>query len=359
MANYRSSLLISGEPATTPATKIIELGGSEIISRIGIFYSATNTDHIPIGHPSKMITKVEIVSGGSVLCSLSGAQLDTIDLLEHGEHDARFYNFTDNNACEFQGCIYFGRYLYDPEYAFDPKKFKNVQLKITHNCTLGGSLPDAAALTVFADVFDEKAVTPKGFILNQQMISYTLVADAQETIDCFTDRPIRKFFVGSLFKDKTPAEQINKVKLYEDGGRKIIIDNEKLSDLIRKLPNNKFYTETVRTKIPTGGATNYCTPSYDTTTMFTPIVGTDSGYTGKEAKGGTFFADDTAGTTGDILITGKGPNGYVVFPFGDMGTAEDFYDVSRLSSLTFVITAGHDCEPNSTCEIIVQQIYYY
>ena len=232
-------------------------------------------------------------------------------------------------------------------------------LKITHNCTLGGSAPDAAALTVFADVFDEKAVTPKGFILNQQMISYTLVADAQETIDCFTDRPIRKFFIGSSALNSTPADQINKVKLYEDGGRKIIIDNEKLSDLIRKLPNNKFYTETVRTAIPTDGATNYCTPSYDTTTMFTPIIGFDSGYMGTEAKGGAFHAEGTIATTGDLLITGKGPNGYIVFPFGDMGTTEDFYDVSRLSSLTFVITAGHTCEAGSTCEIIVQQIYYY
>ena len=77
------------------------------------------------------------------------------------------------------------------------------------------------------------------------------------------------------------------------------------------------------------------------------------------AKGGTFNAKGTATTTGDFLITGKGPNGYVVFPFGDMGTSEDFYDVSRLSSLTFVITAGADCAANSTCEIIVQQIYYY
>jgi len=359
MANYRSSLLISGEPATIPATKIIELGSSEIISRIGILYSATNNSAVPAGHPSKMITKVEIVSGGSVLCSLSGAQLDTIDLLEHGEHDARFYNFTNVHACDFQGCIYFGRYLYDPEYAFDPRKFKNVQLKITHNCTLGGSAPNAAALTVFADVFDEKAVTPKGFILNQQMTSYTLVAGTRETIDCFTDRPIRKFFVGSLSPGSTPAEQINKVKLYEDGGRKIIIDNEKLSDLIRKLPNNKFYTETVRTAIGTTDVRNYCTPSYDTTTMFTPISGDDCGYTGTEAKGGTFFAKGTVATVGDILITGKGPNGYVVFPFGDIGTGEDFYDVSRLSSLTFVITAGSACVENSTCEIIVQQIYYY
>ena len=359
MANYRSSLLISGEPATTPATKIIELGGSEIISRIGILYSATNNSDDPSGHPSKMITKVEIVSGGSVLCSLSGAQLDAIDLLEHGEHDTRFYNFVGGNACDFQGCIYFGRYLYDPEYAFDPRKFKNVQLKITHDRTLGGSAPDAAALTVFADVFDEKAVTPKGFILNQQMISYTLVPDTQETIDCFTDRPIRKFFISSSALNKTPADQINKVKLYEDGGRKIIIDNEKLSDLIRKLPNNKFYTETVRTAIGTTDVRNYCTPSYDTTTMFTPILGADCGYKGTEAKGGRFFANGTVATTADLLITGKGPNGYVVFPFGDMGTSEDFYDVSRLSSLTFVITAGADCVSGSTCEIIVQQIYYY
>jgi len=359
MANYRSSLLISGEPANTPATKIIELGSSEVISRIGILYSATNNSEDPTGHPSKMITKVEIVSGGSVLCSLSGAQLDAIDLLEHGEHDTRFYNFTNTNACDFQGCIYFGRYLYDPEYAFDPRKFKNVQLKITHNCTLGGSAPNAAALTVFADVFDEKAVTPKGFILNQQMISYTLVANTQETIDCFTDRPIRKFFVGSSAPDSTPAEQINKVKLYEDGGRKIIIDNEKLSDLIRKLPNNKFYTETVKTHIKLIGDRNYCTPSYDTTTMFTPIGAGGCVYTGLEAKGGTFDASGSAITTGDLLITGKGPNGYVVFPFGDMGTSEDFYDVSRLSSLTFVITAGPACVSGSTCEIIVQQIYYY
>jgi len=359
MANYRSSLLISGETATTPATKIIELGGSEIISRIGILYSATNHLNTPSGHPSKMITKVEIVSGGSVLCSLSGAQLDTIDLLEHGEHDTRFYDFTDDNACDFQGCIYFGRYLYDPEYAFDPRKFKNVQLKITHNCNLGGSDPDAAALTVFADVFDEKAVTPKGFILNQQMISYTLVHDTQETIDCFTDRPIRKFFIGSSALNSTPAEQINKVKLYEDGGRKIIIDNEKLSDLIRKLPNNKFYTETVRTHVTGADLPGFCTPSYDTTIMLTRISGNDCGYMGTEAKGGRFNAVGSAEATCDLLITGKGPNGYVVFPFGDMGTSEDFYDVSRLSSLTFVITAGSGCVSGSTCEIIVQQIYYY
>jgi hypothetical protein len=128
--------------------------------------------------------------------------------------------------------IYFGRHLYDTVLGLDPTKFRNLQLKITHNKANGGAAPDAATLEVTADVFDQKEAKPIGFLMAKENVSYTLQASANEYVDLPTDHPMRKILVQSLSYGKQPWEQYNELKLSEDNDKKVPLD-DKTSDLIK------------------------------------------------------------------------------------------------------------------------------
>jgi len=357
--NYRTEALIDAESATTAATKTIDIDLSQPISRLVIEFKGTNDGSTPTAHGAKMVSKIELVDGSDIFYSLSGIESQALSYYNNGFLPFQVNEFRNDvmNIQTFN--IEFGRYLWDTQLAFDPARFSNPQLKITHNKASGGSAPNAGTLSVFADVFDDKRISPMGFFQCKEHYTYSLTSSATEAIDLPTDYPLRKLIVQSLSGGKQPWEQYNKLKLVEDQGKKTPINLLKTSDIIKLLKAHPRIEE-VFLGIGTGSAVDhYCNSTYD---WYANISGLDAALTNN------YLAQDYGGTqavVGDsseaFQVRGSGlcPHGALEIPFGLQDDMADWYDLTNIKSLRLDITAGSSVGSSSTAEIVVQQLRRY
>lgn len=354
---YRIASLLASEAANTATTKTIDINVAKPISRIIIQFKGTNSTNVPVAHPQKMITKVELVDGSNILYSLSGIEARALNYYERGVMPYSLVNFNSAQQCSAIVEMNFGRWLWDEMLAFDPKKYSNPQLKITHNLAAGGSTPTTATMNVFAFVFDQKTVSPTGFLMSKEQYGYTLVASANEKIDLATDMPYRKLLINSLAADKAPYQQYNVLKLSEDNDQVVVINGESTSDLIKLLQDLPFMTEQIDGTDLDAIVTMYCTPTYNAKIFATAKDVADTALYVGGSNGGTFLAKNTNGQITQFLATGLIPHGALEIPFGDQKNPTDWYDVSKVGSLALTITAGSGA--SGTVEIVSQQLKSY
>ncbi|KKK98541.1 hypothetical protein LCGC14_2641680, partial [marine sediment metagenome] len=118
--------------------------------------------------------------------------------------------------------------MWDPQLALDPKKFKNLQLKVTHYVTgqAGSSTTNTTStLAIYAHVFDEKAVSPSGYLMNKEVKAYVIGSSGSfEYTDMPTDFPYRRIMLQSLYVGQDLSTVINAFKLSEDNDKRIPFD---------------------------------------------------------------------------------------------------------------------------------------
>ncbi|GAI51927.1 unnamed protein product, partial [marine sediment metagenome] len=73
-------------------------------------------------------------------------------------------------------------------------------------------------------MFDEKVVTPNGYLLNKEVSSFTPVAGSAKPIDLPLDNIIRKILVMNTNDDEEPDVQFETIKIDEEKGKRIIIN---------------------------------------------------------------------------------------------------------------------------------------
>lgn len=355
--NYRIASMLASEAATVPATKTIDVDIAKPISRITIQMKGTNSTSIPIAHPAKMLTKIELVDGSNVLYSLNGIQARALNFYEQGKLPTDLMSYANDVQCAAVAQINFGRFLWDELLAFDAKKFSNPQLRITHNLALGGSTPDSATLNVFAHAFDEKIPVPVGFLMSKEQYAYTLVASAKENIDLATDLAYRFLLIQSLTAGKQPWEQYNQVKLSEDNDARVVINDEKTSDLIKLLQDYPRIVEYILAYDLDGGEDIFCTPTYETQVGAIGIDSADAALFATQSYGGSFNATGTLNKLSQWLVTGLIPHGAMAIPFGKRDIMEDWYEVAKIGALKLILTAGSAA--SGTCQIVSQQFRKY
>jgi len=355
--NYRLASLLAQEDANSAATKTIDINLAKPVSRITIQFKGMNSDNDPTAHPAKMISKIELVDGSDVLYSLSGMESQALSYWSQGRMPHTVLNYVNNVNAIATFDLYFGRYLWDELLAFDPRKFMNPQLKITHNKASGGSTPDAGSMAVWADVFDEKEIAPVGMLMAKEQYSYSLTASAKEHIDLATDYPYRGLMLNALSTGLMPSSGFDYVKLSEDNDRRVIINNERGWDLLKLFKRWPRMEELVMVTGINSENTIYCTPTYETAVIGMGMDADETTLFADQSYGGTF--DATAGATGNVqfVVTGQNPHGSMMIPLGKINEVEDWYDVSKIGSLRLTITAGSDAA--NTCEIVSEQLRKY
>jgi hypothetical protein len=359
--NYRIATLLDRETADTAATKVIDISLVEPISCFTIQFRGTNNGSTPTATPAKMISLVELVDGSDVLASLSGIQLEALQVFEEGSLVQFGRTFVDNNISIVALKLNFGRWLWDDILALDPTKFRNLQLRITHNKALGGSAPDAGQLSVFAHVFDERVISPVGFLMNKQVMSYALADSAHYYVDLPVAYPVRKLIIQSLFAGKQPYEQYNKIKLYTDEQKKVIINGVNVSDLLRFLDTdqNPYFIETIRAPLTTSDVYYYFTSTFDTKITGANIDAAAAYIEPTASYGGKSYVKASAANCFDLHVNGKCPHGSFCIPLGRQDVIEDWFDTRKIGSWKLDITAGSSVGSGSTCEIITQQLRSY
>ena len=290
---------------------------------------------------------------------MSGYEIQALDFYHNRKTPFHDLIYLDNVMALLAFNIDFGRWLHDPFLALDPKKFKNLQLKIQHNLAAGGSSPDSMDLRVRADVFDELMPTPQGFLMPKEIYSYSLASSGNEYIDLPVDHPIRKLIIMSRAASKAPHEQFNVIKLSEETDKKILIEGY-TSDFTKVLCG--LYDEWVDKifgNATAAGVAHFITPCY----AAYPGLNSEDGQVdiGVETfvNGGTktIYGASTKNFHG--TFRGMCPHGAVPIDMGDQDDPDDWWNVPALTKARLKITAGSSVESSSTCQVVTQQLRKY
>ena len=354
---YRQNNLISAESIATAGTKVIDIDSTDVISQIELVVKGTNASSTPTAHPAKMVTLVEVVDGSDTLYSLSGVEAQAMNFFEEGKMPFNVNEFEDNIQCCATYHLNFGRMLWDEQLGLDPNRFKNLQLKITHDKALGGSAPDAGSLTVITHDFDEKKVSPMGFLQSKEIYSYTLAASAHEYIDVDIDMPLRKLNLMSLSASNPISSQLDYVKMYEDNGKRTPINNEYMPNMMKLGLNNKVVAERFAGLGTASAVTYYVAPTYESYSVGIGRSATQAAAIFAQPSGNAAAVTNDASESFGAVIQGFSPHGMIELLDHDAMNPADWYDVTKLKSLKLDLTAASGA--SGTVETVVQQLRKY
>ncbi len=220
--NYRTALLLAPEDLGASGTKVVDIDLSQPISRLTIRFKTTKVLSAMTAPGPANVSKIEIVDGADVLHSLSGYESQALAYysrpgvsMEHGQHIA-----TQSEVDMYT--IDFGRYLWDRELAFLPGKFRNPQLRITFDEDVADTSNTTNECEVWADIFDELAISPMGFLAAIEWHNYTCgAANSYELITLPEDRVIRQMLVRAYQDGYEPWYQINEARFDENNGQHV------------------------------------------------------------------------------------------------------------------------------------------
>jgi len=348
---------------TADKSEIIDINLDDPISQLVLTYEPTNGNQAyGDGHPARCISKIELIDGADVLFSLSGQECQAADFYHSKNVTPSIILFTNGMNSEQIYNINFGRYLYDEMLALNPNKHTNLQLKVTMDINGGGSLVAGGYLTIMGHVFDEKKISPKGFLMHKEIKSYVLSSASHEYTDLPVDYPYRKLFVRAQRYGTGPEYQIDTIKLSENVDKKIVL-NHSMFQILRAIASQ---TPPYREWIIGPGTTTanyfYCTPTYwpAFAGSLWRSVTTPSGLCFYEGDGGRFKeVQEGAGVNWQCHVQGWAPHGVVEIPFGKQDSVDDFYDVRKVAKLKLDVKGGSSVGTSQTSEIFLQQFRSY
>jgi hypothetical protein len=352
--NYRKATILAQESATTAGTKTIDIDLTDIISRLQIKFNSTNSSHTPTNHPAKQIKKVELVDGSDVLLSLTGQELEALMFYNTGK--SRMYEIEYRNGCENRLVLdyYFGRHLWDPQLAFDPKKFTNPQLKIQHDLSLGGSAPSAATLEVFADCFDEKVVTPMGFLMSKEHYSYTTgSAQANEYIDLPNDYPIKRIGIQTYKADLWWDNIVSEIELDEENKKRLPWSQDGYDLMQTEISKYGMFSEGLVGTMPAVDTLSvYVTPVEVVSCAVAGIGSNSNPFINSEKVGGYIELNTTAVVAWRALLSGPLPHGFLPLDCGDQSDPADWFDVTKKGNVKLRLKAGG----TATVNVVLEQL---
>lgn len=356
--NRRFATLQATETLSADKSYTIDLAGNDAITAIFIQVKGKNSSDTPTAHPAKMVTSIQLVDGSNVLHSYNGVECQAIDFYHRKKTPFNALSYVNDNYCTALLVMHFGRYYGDPELAFAPGKYSNPQLKFSVDISAGGSAPDACDVQVVADVFDEKVITPIGFLVAKKHYDYTLSASAYESINLPVDQIMRMLFIKSLAAGYQPHSQYNEIRLSEDHQKRVPIDLTTSNLLKYLLSEYPPIVESLDGRIAASAVAHYITPTYEVNVGLSGIGGYTDYFTTTDEYGGRLLVNNASGSKSfQGVVKGHCPHGTMAIPFGDPMDMSDWYDLRKVTSEELRIKAGSGA--SGTCEILVQQLLRY
>lgn len=356
--NYRHAVILPETDLGGTDTKVIDNFGVDPISRFTIAFRPVGGSNSAVAHPAASISKIELVDGSDVLFSLTGYQAQAINILRAPKPEPQVIHFFTGGTPQIKFDIDFGRYLWDDQLAFDPQRFKNPQLKITHDETAWDASCSSHGMSVHAHVFDEKSISPMGFLMCKEIKAYTPTSGAFEYTDLPTDYPHRALFIQGFCSGGGLRAIVQEVRLDEENDKRVIIDGD--VDLLRNYLDG-FWGDGLDTIIATIAATStilYCTP-HNHCTVVGMVDQVDGDVGGKDLSGGKFWVEAEGAGLGNITVRGKNPHGVMGIPFGIQDQIDDWFDVTQLGKLRLRIKGGPNSSASYTNRIVCEQLRRY
>ena len=363
----RHDVLVSAEDMGVSGTKIYKLDYQDPISELDLVIAATNgatnNKDAPI---ERCISKIEIVDGGECLWSLPGDVAYALWTQLNGKPGNTYNSGCTSDSPYVQIPLQFGRYLWDPLLAFNPKKFDNPQLKVTFDeATVRaagdtGFVTDSFTMTIMAHLM-ENGASPQGYLMAKDIYDFTSVASGDEPVDMPVDYPWRLLFVRAFESGVAYDASLTRFKLNCDGGKFIPFDvaHARLADLMcQTFPpvHREGYeyadnAETFQTWMALNVGQLVVSHAADIIvgcTSFWPSQFTLRQYTGASAASNN--------QPMHWSVWGWAPHNTLFVPFGRPDVIEDWFNAPGFGKVKLYITQGNaDAEVN----VCVQQLRKY
>lgn len=234
----RFSYILDRYTLNDSGTLTIPLNLRDIITALWIEFRATNGGTSNIANPvHSNVQAIELIDGGDVLSSVTGAQAFAATLYGLGWQPYDLHGEGPGGVQNMVHLMRFGRYLGDNQYAFDPSKYNNPQVRVTWNLATvnavgaTGFVTATGTLTIFAEIM-EGAPNPQGFLALKQLYSFTSAASGVQPVLLPTDQKIKALLLRAASNSGGGLYGISNVKLQADQSKVVFIDVAK-TDLQR------------------------------------------------------------------------------------------------------------------------------
>jgi hypothetical protein len=342
--NYRCYKFFAKKNFTADTTIVEDLDLVDPISSLIVQIDLLNAAATMTAHPVGFITKLEIVDGSDVIYSLDGYEMEALDWYNSGGKLRSSYNaYLNGSTINRSIGIQFGRYEWDRELALDPKKFTNLQIRISIDINGGGMSCASAYVTMFANLFDQRSINPTGFLMTKEIKKWTISSAVHEYTDLPLDYPYRNIYVRGFVLGTEGCQSLSNIKISEDQDKKIPFDLGP-ADIVRGLAMRYPYVEE-DCYFATDTSTRYifCTPSERVTAFANTWAAAAGAYPTSvyDGDGGYLkIITATAGSNVNVHIRGHVPHCVYEIPCGDPNDISDWYDVRSLGRLRADITGA-------------------
>jgi len=357
----RISMIEDSFDISTSGTKIIDLAGKDPISRLVIFPKITNPNaYTAQGHPDECISKIELVDGHNVIFSLKGTEARALSYYTQKKVPLSCLNYM---ALQWSMCpieIYFGRYLWDREYGFDPKKFTNPQLKITHDLDAAMDTTSTGYITVTADIFEDEPPSFTKCLMSTELQNITQVASAVNYVDFPEDYPIRFIMLHQFSDSQAPEYNVASFKLTEAMDKKILWDGD-MEDYQQIMATiYPPWTEKVYGRMAATDVYFWITPAFEQTILFVGTDDSDGVLQMSAATGGQKRKTEASAlTVFEAVAYGHAPHGTTPIPIGDIMNPADAWNVGQKGGGRLKLTNHASVDTTPTMDIVIQQYLTY
>lgn len=358
--NYRTAVILPLKTlATTASTEVIDINVRDPITALRFEAIWTSYSEGARLYPElDVFSKIELVDGSDVLFSLDGIEMAALFFYEGHPFIPGDVGNLNSEAQTLHLQYNFGRFFRDPMLAFDPTKFRNPQLRITYDPATPHASATSLKLEVTAELFDEKIISPVGFLRATQFHSYAPGTSEYEYIDLPTDLLIRKLYLQTKYFGEAAATLLTDVKLSEDNDKRIPFE---LTDTNWVNLCGNRYGALFQNIWAYGNGTGY--PSFAAPCKHETITVTNAVRIAAVQIGGSTggkFSFNTSDTADFVIGILRGLLPYFVYcyPFGDEDDPADWYDVTKIGSLRLRVQSG-SASDGATNNTILQQLRRY
>lgn len=356
---YRDTTIMAASAVGERGTEIVPINLVDPISALVFYYTLTIGAAVRIASQVEVFDKIELVDGSDVLMALSGSQMGGLMHLEKaglttnpegGEQSVATYGWLS---------VQFGRKLWDSELAFDPTKFRNPQLKITWDAENVSTEGTAMTLQIIARTFDEKVISPIGFLQTREFKTFTPETGTHEYTALPTDLTLRKLIIQPKKWVYAIDLQFANMKLSEDNDKRIPFDIG-YQDIVH-LNAVEFGEVKNRVWSVTDGSSHPCfgAPTCWGRAMVVDAQTAQGLKVGVQDGGRITVTGDA--TTSRYLGTfaGLAPYFCLCYSFGDQEDIADWYDPTGIGSLRLDLTGGSNVTSGAITAIVLQQLRRY
>jgi hypothetical protein len=364
MAKYRHAVIMSDQDMTSGAgTHVINIDIDKPISRLTIRFEAHKGLIYEAYGPPANIPKIELVDGSTVLHSLTGYENQALAyynrpagcVMDIGLHINTLHTI-DFFALDF------GRYLWDEMLAFEAKRFSNPQLKITYDEDKADTGVTSNLLGVVAEIFDEKPISPIGFLMPVEHYAYTPGASGSyETLTLPEDRPIRQILVRANYAAHEPYYNISEVRMDEGTLDKIPFEHTDLERYFYEMMGtwHKIITDLQMDLTGGGGPIYIPQTNYAATVYGIQHDGAQYHYanTWPAIGGKVVIYPSAAGNQFIGQAAGYLPWHTFQFPMGKQDQIDDWYDpAGKKPRLRIRASTGG---ANVDAQVVLEELYRY